>query len=166
MQCFDLLGDRGAFAKKSALAQLGHDFLTGRFVFPELFFPGSRQESEVATELHMRTAEISSRRRQIVRGHRGQAQVSIALRRHRPVLVPLEPQDGGAEDTPLAEVVADPRLHRAQIFTDDHGPGPVRLEHEDADHRLVVIAHVRSLVRLQTLRDPPEPEQADHVVDT
>ena len=64
-----------------------------------------------------------------------------------------------------ARYVADPRLDGAEVLADDDGVGPVSLQREDADHRLVVVADVGARGRPGALRDPPQPEQPDHVVD-
>ena len=82
--------------------------------------------------------------RQVVGGHRGQAQLpaSAAAAAGAPVAVPLEPQDRGAEHAAVAQVVAHPRLDRAEVLADHEGAGPVRLQGQDPDHRLVVVAHV------------------------
>ncbi len=77
----------------------------------------------------------------------------------------FEPQDRGPEDAALAQIVAHPRLDRAEILTDDYCLSAVRLEGEDADHRLVVVADVRPGRRRHAVGDPPEPEQPDDVVD-
>jgi hypothetical protein len=80
-------------------------------------------------------------------------------------MVHLEPQDRGAEDAALGEVRADPRLDGAQVLPDDDRVGPEGFQREDADHRLVVVADVRARGRPGALRDPPQAEQPDHVVD-
>ena len=81
-------------------------------------------------------------------------------------MVELEPQDRGPEDAALSQVVADPRLNRPEVLTHDDGVGAHRFEREDADQRLVVVAHVGTLGRPGATRDPPQTEQPDHVVDT
>jgi len=84
----------------------------------------------------------------------------------RPAVVGLlEPQDGRAEDAALLHVVARPRLDRAEVLADDDGARAVRLEHQDPEHRLVVVADVGALVGRHPLRHPPEPEEPDDVVD-
>src|SRR5699024_8872437 len=67
--------------------------------------------------------------------------------------------------TAFGEIVAHPWFHRAQILTDHHGPGTVGLQRYHRDHRLVVVVHVGALVRGGALGDPPQAEQAHHVVD-
>ena len=44
-------------------------------------------------------------------------------------------------------------------------PGALRLQRQDPDQGLVVVAHVGALVGRLPLRHPPQPEQPDHVVD-
>ena len=63
------------------------------------------------------------------------------------------------------EVGARVRVDDAEVLADHHGAGALRLEGEDADHRLVVVVDVGALGRVGALRHPPEPEQPDHVVD-
>ena len=79
-----------------------------------------------------------------MRGHGGQAQRAPVLRSDRDVAVPvpLEPQHGGAEDPAVSQVVPHPRLDRAEVLADDERAGPVRLQRQDPDHRLVVVPHV------------------------
>ncbi len=79
--------------------------------------------------------------------------------------VELEPQDRRAEDPAAAQVVAHPRLDGAEVLADDERLGPVRLERQDADHGLVVVADVGPCLRPGTGGDPPQPEQPDDVVD-
>ena len=64
-----------------------------------------------------------------------------------------------------AQVVARGRLDDAEVLADHDGAGALRLQRQHADHRLVVVAHVGALGRRAALRDPPEPEQPDDVVD-
>ncbi len=54
----------------------------------------------------------------------------------------FEPQNRRAEDAAFAEVVAHPRLDRAEVFTDDERAGAMRLEGKDADHRPMVVVDV------------------------
>ena len=52
-----------------------------------------------------------------------------------------------AEQAAFAQVVAHPRFDGAEILADDDRAGAVRLQRDDADHRLVVVAHVGALGR-------------------
>ena len=81
------------------------------------------------------------------------------------LVVLLEPQDRRTEQPALAQVVTHPRFDGAQVFAHHHRTGAVGLQRNDADHRLVVVAHVGALRGRRTLRYPPQPEQADDVVD-
>ena len=65
----------------------------------------------------------------------------------------------------LAQVVADPRLHGAEILADDDGAGAVCLQRDDADHRLVVVAHISSSCGEPFRIADAQPEQPDDVVD-
>ena len=93
-----------------------------------------------------------------MRRHRRQDQRAVLLRgQRRAVHVPLEPQHRRAEDPALGQVVAHPRLDDAEVLADDDRAGPVRLEREDADERLVVVADVGAVGRR---RRPPGPTTA------
>ena len=77
----------------------------------------------------------------------------------------LEPQDAGAEDAAVGEHLLHPRLDGAEVLADDERAGAMGLEHQDAEHRVVVEADERAGVRREVLRHPPQAEQAEHVVD-
>ena len=110
--------------------------------------------------------QVPRGRRQVVRGHRGQHERPVVLGgERRAVHVALEPQHRRAEHPALGQVVAHPRLDDAEVLADDDGAGAVRLEREDADERLVVVADVRAVGGVGALGDPPQPEQPDDVVD-
>ncbi len=129
---------------------------------------GPGEQVELLAQPDVLPGQITRGGRQVVRGDRGQAVLPPPLGAQRPavtVAVQLEPQDRGTEQAALAQVVAHPRLDGAQVFTDHDRPGPVRLKRDDADHRLVVVAHVGAVGRRRALRDPPQPEQPDDVVD-
>ncbi len=101
-------------------------------------------------------------------GGRGQAVGPPPGGRQRPAVarpVPFEPQHGGAEHPAPGQRLTHPRLHRPEVLADDEGAGPVRLQEQDRQHRLAVVRDVRALGGRDPLRDPPEPEQAHHVVD-
>ncbi|MPN05611.1 hypothetical protein SDC9_152862 [bioreactor metagenome] len=97
------------------------------------------------------------------RGHRVFA--PMFGRRGLAVRVVLEPQHRGAQDAAFGEIAAHPGLDGAQIFADDECPGALSLQHDDADERIVVVAHIGALARRAALGDPPEPEHAEDVVD-
>ena len=64
----------------------------------------------------------------------------------------------------LGEIVAHPRLDRAQVLPDHHRARAVRLQRQHADQRLVVVAHVGARLRRLPGRDPPQPEQPEDVI--
>ena len=114
----------------------------------------------------MVAGEIAGRRWQVMGVHRGHAQGAVVLGAQRlPLAVVLEPQDRGAHDPAVHQVVAHPRLEGAQVLADDEGARALRLQREDPDHRLVVVGDVGAVGRPVPLGDPPQPEQAQHVVD-
>ena len=112
--------------------------------------------------------EVPGGGRQVVGGDRCQAVLAPPLRRERTtatVVVELEPQHGRAEQAAFAQVVAHPGFDRAEVFADDDRTCPSRFERQDPDRGVVVVADVGALGRARTGRDPPQPEQPDHVVD-
>src|SRR5664280_1756152 len=99
-------------------------------------------------------------------GHGGQTQLAIGLSRQGSALsVLLEPQDRRAEDAALAQIVSDPGLNHTEVLANHQRARPLRLEHQDADQGLVVVADVGALTGGQALRNPPQPEEADDMVD-
>ena len=115
---------------------------------------------------HLVAGEVARGRRQVVGGDRGEAPLAPLLGGQRAAVgAALEPEDRGAEDAAGAQEVAGLRRDHAEVLPDDDGAGPVRLEGEHADQRLVVVADVGALVGRAAGGDPPEPEQADDVVD-
>lgn len=132
----------------------------GQFVVEIAF-----EQTEFRTQPHVVAGEIAGRRRQIVRGHRRQAQPPVTLGRARIVPVRLEPQDRRARDTATGQVLLHPAFEHPQVLTDHHGPGALRLEHEDPDECLVVVPHVGTLVGGTAVGDPPGAEQPKDVVD-
>ena len=115
----------------------------------------------------MLTGKVTRCRGEVVSGDRGQTQFPppLGLQRTSAGGVDLEPQDGCAQQPALPQIVANPRLHGAQILADHHRAGPMRLQCHDPDHRVVVVPHVRALGGRGTLGNPPQPEQPDDVVD-
>ena len=134
----------------------------------ELLLDRAGQQSQRRAQPDVVAREVARRRRQVVGRHRRQAPLPPSLSGERAavaVVVALEPQDRGAEDAALGEIGAHPRLDGAQVLADDDRVGPVRLQREDADQRLVVVAHIGAGGGVGALRDPPQPEQPDDVVD-
>ena len=98
---------------------------------------------------------------------RRKTEFPIALRRQQPaVLIALEPQDRGAQDAAFEQILPSVRRHDAEVLADHHGPGPMRLQHQDPDQRLVVVVDVGAGVGTGTRRHPPQPEQPQHMIDT
>ena len=77
----------------------------------------------------------------------------------------FEPHNGGTEHTTVAQVITHPRLHDAQILADDDGTRTLSLQQDDAHHGLVIVVHVRTFGGSATVRDPPEAEHTQDVVD-
>lgn len=106
--------------------------------------------------------------RQVVGRGGGEAAFPPALRGQRAAgarPVALEPEHGGAEHSAPGERLAYARFDRAEVLPYDDRTGPVRLQDEDGEHRLGVMADVRALGGRSSLGDPPEPEQAHDVID-
>jgi hypothetical protein len=127
---------------------------------------GLGQQAQPLAQVHVLSREVSGGGRKVVRGDRGEREPTVVLGGQRaPTLALLEPQDGRAEDATLGQVVADPGLEHPEVLADHDRPGALRLEAQDPDQRLVVVADVGSRVGARGSRDPPEPEQPDDVVD-
>src|SRR5215211_3493335 len=117
----------------------------------------------------MITEEITRSGREIMSGDRRQTVLPPLLRRQGPTVavpVELEPQDRRSQDAAFAQVVASPWLHCAKVLPNDHGICPVGLQCQDADHGLVVVTNVCALCGMNTLGNPPQPKQADHMINT
>ena len=116
---------------------------------------------------HMLAGQIPGRGRQVVGGHRRQAQIPpmFRLQRSSGEGVDFEPQDRGAQHAALTQIVPHPWLDGAEVLTHHHRAGPVGLQRHDSDHCVVVVAHIGALGGRDALRDPPQPEQSDDVVD-
>ena len=157
----------GVRPKQSDPTQLRHPPGLLVAVIGHLVIVRSGQQTQCVPQPDVFAGQIARRRRQVVGGHRGQAQVSPVLGRQRPPAVPIdfEPQDRCSQQAAVAQIIAHPRLDRAEILTHDNRTGPMRLQRDDADHCVVVITHIGALCGRYALRDPPQPEQADDVVD-
>lgn len=137
-------------------------------------FVGNRpgQQTQRMPEFDVFGIEVARRGRQVVRGHRGQAQFAPPLGLQGPATarVDFEPQDRRSEQSALMQKVPSPWLDRAEVFTDHHRARPMGLQRDDADHRLVVVAHVcalggrlplgihhsRNIPMMWSIRTPPE----------
>src|SRR5665647_2577351 len=108
----------------------------------------------------------ASGRWKVMGGHGGKTQLAIGLSGQGPALrVILEPQDRRAQNASVAQIVTHPRLDDSEVLADHQRTRPMGLEHEDADQRLMVIADVRALTGNVAVRNPPQPEEPDHMVD-
>ena len=142
----------------AALGIVGGQFLVQR--------PG--QQTQRIPQPHMVAGQITGGRRQVVGGHRGQAVLPPPLRpQRRPAAVELElePEDRGAENAALPQVVAHPRLDGAEVLADHTAPGPAWPPApgcRPAPRGRTAGTCPRSG---RALRDPPQPEQPDDVVD-
>ena len=113
----------------------------------------------------MLIAQIARGRRQIVDRHAGEHLAAPAVRVADPGSVRLEPEDDRAEDPAVGEHIGDPRLHRAEVLAHDHRTRTLRLQAQDAEHRVEVEPHEGARVCRHPPRHPPQAEQAEHVVD-
>ena len=123
------------------------------------------EQAETLTQLDVLVGKVSGCRGEIVGVDRGQGQTPIVLRLEGPaVVLLLEPQHTGSQHTTAGQVVASPGLNGAQVLTDHDGAGSVCLQEDDAEHGLMVVAHVGAAIGPHALGDPPQAEQADDVV--
>src|SRR3954451_16679828 len=77
----------------------------------------------------------------------------------------FEPQQGRAEDAAVSELVAHAGLNGPEVLADHERACALRLEREDAEHRFGVVPHIGAGRRTRPGGNPPEPEQAEDVVD-
>src|SRR5665811_403182 len=99
-------------------------------------------------------------------GHGGKTQLAIGLSGQRLALrVVLEPQDRRAQNASVAQIVTNPRLDDAEVLADHQRTRPMGLERENADQGLMVVTDVRALAGNLAVRNPPQPEEPDDVVD-
>ena len=75
--------------------------------------------------------------------NRRQAQASIIPGVARRIVVIFKPENRRSHDAARLQIVLNPRLKCAEIFTDDDGTGAFRLQRKNAHHRRVVVVHVR-----------------------
>ena len=95
-----------------------------------------------------------------------QSAIAVVLGAQRPAAALLfEPHDGGTENTAFSQVIANPRIHNAKVLADDDGTRTLGFQQDDAHHGLVIVVHVRTFGGSAPIRDPPEAEHAQDVVD-
>ena len=97
-----------------------------------------REQAEFGADANVLVAQVPGRRWQVVHVDARQHVAPPVQRIPDDAVDGLEPQDAGTEDPSLDERLLHPRLNRAEVLTDDDGAGPIGLEHEDAEHRVVV----------------------------
>ncbi len=137
-----------------------------RGVDRSLLLHGPGEQVQPIPDRDVLPGQVARGRRQVVRGHTGQAELPPPVRAARLTrVVLLEPQDRGAQDAALPQVLARPRLDRAEILSYHDRSGPMRLQRQDAHQGLVVVPDVSPGRRGRPGRDPPQPEQPDHMVD-
>ena len=99
--------------------------------------------------------------------NRSECTVPVVLRTQGPAAAFLfEPHDGGAQDATVAQVISHPRLHDAQVLTDNDSTRALGFQEDDAHHGLVIVVHVSTFGRHTAVRDPPQAEHPQDVVDT
>ena len=77
----------------------------------------------------------------------------------------LEPDNGRAENAAITQVRTHPRFHGAQVLTDNERAVTVSLQQQNANHRFMVVVHVSTFGSCRAVRDPPEAEQTQNMVD-
>lgn len=122
------------------------------------------EQAELRPQPDVVARKVSRGGREVVCGHRGQAQGAVGFRPAWGVLVAFEPQDRRPGDPPLGEILLHPLLEDPEVLTNDHGAGAMRLERQDADECLVVAADVRAVGGRHPLRYPPGAEQSQDVI--
>ena len=157
---------RRALADEPVLAEPGeHSFAFPFGVVPHLV-NRLGEHAQARTQVDVFERQVPGGGRKVV-GIDGDEGFTAQIPRlfERPVPVCFEPENGGSEDPSFGEVSAHPRLDVSEVFADDDGARPIRLEHEDADHRLVVESHIRAVGRIVAFWNPPQAEKAHDVVD-
>ena len=131
-----------------------------------LLFQRLGQQPERMAQPDVIVGQIPSGGREVVRDDRCHGVLPPVLGWQRlAVRIIFEPEHRSAQDAPLVEVAAYPRLDSSEVLTDHERVGTLRLQHDDADERVVVIADVGALARRTARRNPPQPKHADDVVD-
>ena len=106
-----------------------------------------------------------------MRGHGSERVLAVVLRRGvrvagvRGVVHAGEPFHGGAQHAVFGQHLGDVFGHGAQILADDHTVRAGGLDRQDGEHDLVVVGHIGTVARGAAARDPPQAEQAEHMVD-
>ncbi|CVM38658.1 Uncharacterised protein [Streptococcus pneumoniae] len=121
-------------------------------------------EAQPFAQVHLDALEVTGRGRQVMRVHRRHGQPPVALRRGGLAVLLFEPQDRRAEHAGLGQATLHPRLEGAEVLAHHDDAGPLGLEREHGEHRLVVVLDVRALGGAGALRDPPQAEQPQDVV--
>ena len=166
MQGLDDLGLLGLGSQQAPVDQHVENLLTILVGQLALQLDRAGQQSELMAQVDVLGGQEASGRRQVVGGHGGETQLAIGLSGQRRALrVVLEPEDRGAQNASVAQIVTHPRLNDSEVLADHQRTRPMGLEHEDADQRLMVVTDVRALTGKLTVRNPPQPEEPDDVVD-
>ena len=134
-------------------------------ILGEFLIRAAGQHSQLFAQVDVPAAQVAGGRRQVVRGHGGQAGATVCLRSLGPICVTLKPHDRGAHHATAGQVVLHPRLEGAQILADHDSTGAVSFQYQRADQSLVVVGDVRAERRRFHPRDPPQAEKPQHVVD-
>ena len=125
------------------------------------------QQAELRAQRRLDSADVAERRGKIVNVDGRQCAVTVVLGAQRPpAAVLLEPNDRGTEDAAITQVVAHPRLNDAEVLTDDDGAGALGFQKDNAHHGLVIVVHVGALGGRTAIRNPPEAEHTEDVVDS
>ena len=128
---------------------------------------GLGEQPEDVAHAHVLPREEPGSRRRIVGGDGCEGRPPPGVRGGHPIPVGGgEPHDIGAEHSPAGEVGAHPRLVGAEVLADDQRPGAVGLKDGDANQRLVILGDVGAVHWQSTCRHPPQPEQAEDVIDS
>ena len=130
-----------------------------------LLLDGPLEQPELVAQVHLDALEVAGGRREVVRAHRGHGLHAVVAGVLGPVALGLEPEHRGAEHAAGRQLLAHPRLHRAEVLADHDDARALGLERQDAEHGLVVVVDIGALGGPVALRDPPQPEQTHDVVD-
>ena len=130
------------------------------------------EQMQLLAQFHMLEVQIAGGWRQIVCGDRCQCLLAVLLRRAvgiagvRRIVHTVEPLHIGAKHAMIGQNAAHIIRHGAQILADHHAAGARGLDGQYAEHRLVVVHHVGAIAGAKSLRNPPQAEQSQHVIDT
>ena len=127
---------------------------------------GVAHKPQLIAQRIVRAGQIPGCGWQIMRANGGQRQVAVLLLAEWTAINRgvLKPHNRGTQYAAIAQHILDPRLKRAEVLTHNNRAGALRLQRENAQHRLMVEVHVRAIGWGRHARNPEQTEQSQNVV--